>query len=432
MMQCRSQLPRSVALLQRCSHAQPLWRSHAYRGNPRPQHHQARLNDSNVTVSNGFTPQPCLLPGPPSFTLEAPVGTSSPLDAQLVATGAFGAEVHPDLPIATTWHGLYKQIALRFSGETRTKAIAAAAKAQAAMTDVKAASMAAVSAVVEQTMTARVVQPALRVVTVGAQLKSMGSITEALCTAAGFTTAGYPATTASPGASVSALLLVSGSHPFRQLPMVQQLLPGSVAMLKHASQLKQQGILPANLALWAVANPVTEKDASYTEQKIAAGAEVILTQPPLDWPTFQSWMADAHRRSLPTATRLLVGFPCLSSAANTAFWLALCRGAGNIQCQQLLQQVQAAEAAEKQQQNKAGKGSKQGVVQFLQQWNGQLLANLQSTPGVAGLHVMPITAAGKRMALQLIDDGGFASTAWRHASSAGTSSSRNSSSQVTI
>eukprot|EP00879_Flechtneria_rotunda_P017250 GHRR01018071.1.p1 GENE.GHRR01018071.1~~GHRR01018071.1.p1 ORF type:complete len:174 (-),score=44.03 GHRR01018071.1:608-1129(-) len=76
----------------------------------------------------------------------------------------------------------------------------------------------------------------------------------------------------------------------------------------------------------------------FPAMQIAAGAEVILTQPPLDWPTFQSWMADAHRRSLPTATRLLVGFPCLSSAANTAFWLALCRGAGNIQvsCKALL------------------------------------------------------------------------------------------------
>jgi hypothetical protein len=66
----------------------------------------------------------------------------------------------------------------------------------------------------------------------------------------------------------NALLLVSGSHPVRQLPMASQLLPGSVHMLQRAVQLKQQGVLPQQLELWAVANPVTEPDASYTEQKV--------------------------------------------------------------------------------------------------------------------------------------------------------------------
>jgi hypothetical protein len=68
--------------------------------------------------------------GPPSFTLEASVGTADQLDLDLLATGAFGAEVHPDLPIATTWHGLYKQISSRLQGKARRDALAAAAKAQ--------------------------------------------------------------------------------------------------------------------------------------------------------------------------------------------------------------------------------------------------------------------------------------------------------------
>ena len=62
---------------------------------------------------------------------------------------------------------------------------------------------------------------------------------------------------------------------------------------------------------------------------MAAGAQVILTQPPLDWPAFERWMEDARRRGLHTAARLLVGFPCLSSAANTSFWLALCNAGSN-------------------------------------------------------------------------------------------------------
>jgi hypothetical protein len=65
-----------------------------------------------------------------------------------------------------------------------------------------------------------------------------------------------------------ALLLVSGSHPVRTLPLLQQFLPGSVAMLRQAAQLKQRGVLPQQMALWAVANPVMEPDAAYTEQKV--------------------------------------------------------------------------------------------------------------------------------------------------------------------
>jgi hypothetical protein len=65
--------------------------------------------------------------------------------------------------------------------------------------------------------------------------------------------------------------------------------------------------------------------------QVAAGAQVILTQPPLDWPAFELWMEDARRRGLHTAARLVVGFPCLSSAANTSFWLALCNAGSNVE-----------------------------------------------------------------------------------------------------
>jgi hypothetical protein len=222
--------------------------------------------------------------------------------------------------------------------------------------------------------------------------------------------------------------------------------------------------------------------------QIAAGAEVILTQPPLDWAAFESWMEDARRRQLHTAARLLVGFPLLSSAANVTFWAALCGAGGNCQvrtgrlqpwmmvctacsrplmllclcmsaggtavlfrnpsfiaphtlkeaqlgvnmtrlccssgacthfqqCQQLQQQFAAAEDADKQQQQQqqqqqAGKRSQPGPSSFAQQWNAQLLQRLQATAGVSGLHVMPITANSKRMALDMARQGAFASSAW--------------------
>lgn len=65
--------------------------------------------------------------------------------------------------------------------------------------------------------------------------------------------------------------------------------------------------------------------------QVAAGAQVILTQPPLDWARFEAWMEDARRRQLHSAARLLVGFPLLSSAANVTFWGALCGAGGNQQ-----------------------------------------------------------------------------------------------------
>jgi len=36
------------------------------------------------------------------------VGGRAGVDAELLGTGLFGAEVFPDLPIATTWDGLYR------------------------------------------------------------------------------------------------------------------------------------------------------------------------------------------------------------------------------------------------------------------------------------------------------------------------------------
>ncbi|WIA29974.1 hypothetical protein OEZ86_000072 [Tetradesmus obliquus] len=359
--------------------------------------------------------------GPPSFTLEASVGRANQLDLDLLATGAFGAEVHPDLPIATTWHGLYKQISSRLQGTARRDALAAAAKAQSKAAAVQ---MMADIASCEEAMDSQGLKPVLHVATVGAQLSSMADISDAMCTAAGVTPSGVRREASEHRPHADALLLVSGSHPVRTLPLLQQFLPGSVAMLRQASQLKQRGVLPQQLQLWAVANPVMEPDASYTEQKVAAGAQVILTQPPLDWARFEAWMEDARRRQLHSAARLLVGFPLLSSAANVAFWGALCGAGGNQQVQQLQQQFAAAEEADKQQQQQqAGKRSQPGPSAFAQQWNSALLQRLQATAGVSGLHVMPITANAKRMALAMAQQGAFTGSAWPLAGKADGSSS---------
>jgi hypothetical protein len=305
--------------------------------------------------------------GPPCFTLEASVGAANPVDLQLLSTGMFGAEVHPDLPIATTWcvemqqqfgnmhliaaltlthpsaagtqspmtqqwpcivdtrklphelcftcpgpyncyfkvncctdpavgyassnaysactphpsshlalsppalcrHGLYKQLSLKFGSAGAARKQAAVAAAASRITAAAAAAQMSDSAAeAEAALAFAGARPVMHVATVGAQLRSLQDTAEAMCWAAGVTPTGQKLDQQDERPHADALLLVSGSHPVRQLPMASQLLPGSVHMLQRAVQLKQQGVLPQQLELWAVANPVTEPDASYTEQKV--------------------------------------------------------------------------------------------------------------------------------------------------------------------
>jgi hypothetical protein len=164
-------------------------------------------------------------------------------------------------------HGLYKQLALKFgAGAARKEAATAAATSIAAAAAASVMSDSAAEA--EAALAFAGARPVMHIATVGAQLRSLEDTAEAMCWAAGVTPSGRKLTDHDSRPHADALLLVSGSHPVRQLPMVSQLLPGSVKMLHRGAQLKQQGVLPAHLELWAVANPVTEPDASYTEQKV--------------------------------------------------------------------------------------------------------------------------------------------------------------------
>ncbi len=67
---------------------------------------------------------------------------------------------------------------------------------------------------------------------------------------------------------------------------------------------------------------------SITVVQIDAGAEVIVTQPPLLWDKFEAWINSVQsffRQRLLGKTRLIVGCPMVSSAANMKFWLYLCQ-----------------------------------------------------------------------------------------------------------
>ena len=92
--------------------------------------------------------------------------------------------------------------------------------------------------------------------------------------------------------------------------------------------------------------------------------------------------------------------PFLSSPANLAFWLALANCTGRPAGRQLLASFRTAVATK----------DKAELAEYFCQYNAGLVARLLATPGVSGLHVMPITPASKRMALEL-------ATGWGNASS---------------
>lgn len=187
--------------------------------------------------------------------------------------GAICPPTPPRLPCLYTpcRHGLYKQLALKFgAGAARKEAAAAAATSITAAA--AAAAMSDSAAEAEAALAFAGARPVMHIATVGAQLRSSEDTAEAMCWAAGVTASGCKLPEEDHRPHADALLLVSGSHPVRQLPMASQLLTGSVGMLQRGTQLKQQGVLPPQLELWAVANPVTERDASYTEQKVGQTA----------------------------------------------------------------------------------------------------------------------------------------------------------------
>ena len=95
-----------------------------------------------------------------------------------------------------------------------------------------------------------------------------------------------------------------------------------------------------------------------------------------------------------------MGLPFLSSPANLAFWLALANCNGRPASKQLLDSFRTAAATK----------DKVELAEYCRRYNAELVARLLATPGVSGIHVMPITPASKRMALEH-------ATGWGNASS---------------
>lgn len=187
-----------------------------------------------------------------------------------------------------------------------------------------------------------------------------------------------------------ALLLLSGSHPLRQLPWADRWMTNSLQTLKLAHELRLAGDLPTDVSFWAVENPLIHS-TDRLKQKIAAGAEVIVTQPPLLWDRFEAWMNKVQQQNLLGETKLIVGCPMISSAANMKFWLHLC------QASNLPDAITAIKPF-----SDAAADGKLSLAGHCQEYNAALVHKVLQFPEVAGLHVMPLTKQARQQTLPLL------------------------------
>ncbi|KAL6758245.1 hypothetical protein V8C86DRAFT_2601575 [Haematococcus lacustris] len=327
---------------------------------------------------------PATMPPLPSrflLTLERSVASPSS-DLALRHTGAFAAEIFPDLPIATTWGNLWKLAAWKPAAQASQPV---SASNMDSSTDVRPA--------------------ALKVMTVAANLRRMPQLQQRIL-ALTHSSALHPPSSGSfddsskvvsmPRAA-DALLMVSGSHPVRGLPGISSLLHHSFDTLALGARLRASGQLPPMTQLWAVANPNSEADARLALRKVEAGAQVFVTQPPFDVQRFKAWVEDAASRGVWEHARLVVGHPMISSSSNLRFWLALSLCSQLPSCKGLLASFLEQEA----------KGTKPDMQAFCQRYNEQLLAEVLSWPCTSGLHVMPITARAKACTLEALREGGM-------------------------
>jgi hypothetical protein len=74
-------------------------------------HHRAHTAAAAASPQPGGAPAPSPLDADFVLTLERAIGERSGADAELLRSGLFAAEVFPDLPVATTWDGLYRAMA---------------------------------------------------------------------------------------------------------------------------------------------------------------------------------------------------------------------------------------------------------------------------------------------------------------------------------
>jgi hypothetical protein len=241
----------------------------------------------------------------PMLCLERAIGERFGADKTLWETGAFDAQVYPDLPFASSWSELLEKL-LGLGASLQKNPYSSTVAA-----DVVTAAAAAGAGNNNSNNNSRT---PLTVRTIGAQCHSREKLLAKMRLACKSSSEG--------GGDANALLFVSGSHPARSLPFTDSFLQSSFSLLRDASRLRAQGDLPASLALWAVENPINPPERLL--KKVEAGAEVVLTQPPFIQNSAEKWFDSAEKNGIASEIKLLAGMPMSTSRSNLEFWLNLC------------------------------------------------------------------------------------------------------------
>jgi hypothetical protein len=183
-----------------------------------------------------------------------------------------------------------------------------------------------------------------------------------------------------------ALLCVSGGDPGRAATEHSL---DSVSILEMAEEMKRRGDIPDEVDLWAVANPMTDTSDSF-RRKADAGARCFLTQPPFFRKASHSWFERVSETRQEYGVNVLVGVPMITSIKNLEFWLDLCG----------VHHGQEAEALKRSFPPATGSSySADAVIE----WNANFIRDVAlQLPGVAGMHVMPVTASGLSMMQEVL------------------------------
>lgn len=197
-----------------------------------------------------------------------------------------------------------------------------------------------------------------------------------------------------PNNAAQALLLVSGGHVLREIssPFFGSQMMSSFDMLRSARHLREIGSINKSTGLWAVENPLTNHPERL-EQKLEAGAEAVITQPPVLWEKFEQWWMHSVQRGLIGSTsdlKVIVGLPVIGSLRTLEFWQKLTKTQHSPESKRLLFNLSES----------IGKGNED----VLYEWNRDLALKVKALPGVSGAHIMPLNQAGVAQTRRLIEE----------------------------
>ena len=350
----------------------------------------------------------------PSSSSSAPPAS----DRALWESGAFVCEVYPDLPVAASWRGLLRAASgglLDSAVDAATGDAPGAGRRRRRGRDGDGGGGGSPSLAPPP--------PSFVVRTVAAQVRGLGSVKARIQRAAGVGPGGEPLSESGGEGegggsrkrvhSPDALLLLSGGHPARSLLRSPT---SSLEMLRAAVELRDRGLIPRDVELWGVANPLVEEPERAAVEKAADGADAIVTQPPLSERAWLRWWEGVQRISSSSSSSssspgsssasvppVVGGLAVPNSPGAFRFWVALC-GAGGVEG------VDEEAAAFAQASSVSPSAQREHALSYCR----KTLSFYESLgDALAGIHVMPVTGPGREITRQLLEEGALERWDWR-------------------